>query len=53
MEKYVSLVKQHLGNFSGWKLEHIPRDCNEKSDALAIVAASLPMIETLFLPIYY
>ena len=32
MEKYVSLVKQRLGSFSSWKLEHIPRDCNEKAD---------------------
>ena len=53
MEKYVSLVKQRFGSFSAWKLEHIPRDCNEKADALAAVAASLPMIETVFLPIYY
>ena len=53
MEKYVSLVKQRLGNFSAWKLEHIPRDCNEKADALAIVAASLPITETVFLPLYY
>ena len=53
MEKYVSLVKQRLGSFSAWTLEHIPRDCNEKVDALATVAASLPMTETVFLPIYY
>ena len=53
MEKYVSLVKQRLGIFSTWKLEHIPRDRNEKADALAVMAASLPMTETVFLPIYY
>ena len=53
MEKYASLVKQHLGNFLVWKLEHIPRDCNEKVDALAAVAASLMMKETVFLFIYY
>ena len=53
MEKYVSLVKKRLGIFSAWKLEHIPRDCNEKADALAAVAASLMMTETVFLPIYY
>ena len=41
MAKYVSLVKQPLGSFSAWKLEHIPRDCNEKADTLAAVAASL------------
>ena len=53
MAKYVTLVKQCLGSFSAWKLEHISRDNNEKADALAAVAASLPIIETIFLPIYY
>ena len=53
MEKYVSLVKQRLSNFSAWMLEHIPRDCNEKAEALAAVAASLPVTEIVFLPIYY
>ena len=37
MAKYVSLVKQRLGSFLAWKFEHIPRDCNEKADALAVV----------------
>ena len=50
MEKYVSLVKQRLGNFSAQKLEHIPRDSNEKADALV---ASFSITETVFLPIYY
>ena len=53
MAKYVSLVKQCLGSFEALKLEDIPRDYNEKADALAIVAASLSMTETVFLPIYY
>ena len=53
MEKYVSRVKQRLGNFSVWKLEHVPRDCNDKADALVAVAASLLITETIFLPIYY
>ena len=53
MAKYVSLIKQRLGSFSAWKLEHIPRDCNEKADALAVVAVFLSMTETVFLPIYY
>ena len=52
MAKYVSLVKQHLGILSAWKLEHIPKDCNEKAEALAVVAASLPITETVFLPIH-
>ena len=53
MEKYVSLVKQRLGSFLAWKLEHIPRDCNEKANELVTIAASLPIIEIVFLPIYY
>ena len=53
MEKYVSWVKQRLGSFSIWKLEHVPRDCNNKTDALVVVAASLPITEKIFMPIYY
>ena len=53
LAKYVSLVKQRLGNFSAWKLKHIRRDCNEKADALATISASLPITETMFLAIYY
>ena len=53
MAKYASLVKQKLNTLSAWKLEHVPRDCNERADALAVVAASLPIRETVFLPIYY
>ena len=51
--EHVTLVKQRLGSFSAWKLEHIPKDCNEKADALPAVVASLPITETIFLPIYY
>ena len=50
MAKYVTLVKQRLTSFLAWKLEHVPRDYNERVDALA---ASLPITETIFLPIYY
>ena len=53
MAKYASLVKQKLNTLSSWKLEHVPWDCNERADALAVVAASLPIKETVFLPIYY
>ena len=35
-----------------WKLEHIPRDSNEKMDTLTAVAASLPIKDTLFLIVY-
>ena len=53
MVKYENLVKQWLGSFAAWKLEHILRDSNEKADALEIMAASIPITETVFLPIYY
>ena len=53
MAKYVTLVKQRIASFSTWKLEHVPRASNEKADALASVAASLPITETIFLSIYY
>ena len=52
MVKYVSRVKQRLNSFLVWKLEHVPKDSNEKADSLASVAASLPT-EIIFLPIYY
>ena len=53
MAKIVSLVRQKLSTFSTWKLEHVPRDRNERADALAFVAASFPVRETIYLPIYY
>ena len=53
MVKYVLRVKQRLSSFPVWKLEHVPRDYNERADALASVAASLPLTETILLPIYY
>ena len=53
MTKYVALVKQHLVGFSTWKLEHVPKVSNEKADALAVVAASFPIMKTIFMSIYY
>ena len=53
MVKYVSRIKQRLNCFMDWRLEHVPRGSNEKADALASVAASLPITETIFLHIYY
>ena len=53
MAKYASLVKQKLSTLTTWKLEHIPRDSNEWADALSVVAASFPITETIYLPIYY
>ena len=53
MEKYASLIKQKLSTLTTSKLEHISRDSNERADALAVVAVSLPITETIYLPIYY
>ena len=53
MARYMGLVKQRLGSFEAWNLEHILRVSKERADALATVAASIPIKETVFLPIYY
>ena len=53
MVKYVALVKQRLAGFSTWKLKHVPREFNERADALATIVASLPITETIYMPIYY
>ena len=53
MEKYASLVKQKLSTLSAWRLEHVPKDRNKRADALAAVATSLQVKETIYLPIYY
>ena len=53
MAKYASLAKQRLSTLLAWRLEHVPRDRNERVDALANVAASLLVRETIYLPIYY
>ena len=47
MTKYSSLAKQKLKTLTAWKLEHISRDRNERADALASVASSLPVKETI------
>ena len=53
MAKYSSLVKQKLSILTAWKLEHVSTDSNERANALAAVAASFPIKETIYLPIYY
>ena len=53
MVRYACLVKQRLGSFASCKLEHIPRDSNEKEYTLAAVVVSILIKETVFLPIYY
>ena len=53
MTRYVSLVNLLLGSFTAWRLEHVPRNTNEKADALATIAASLPIKEIVLLPVCY
>ena len=53
MTKYVSLVNLRLGSFIAWLLEHVLRNSNEKADALATIAASLSVKETVLLPVYH
>ena len=53
MTKYVSLVNLCLGSFTAWWLEHVLRNPNEKADALAAIVVSLPIKETVLLPMYY
>ena len=53
MTKYVSLVNLQLGSFIAWRLEHVLGDSNEKADALATVAVSLPIKEMVLLSVYY
>ena len=53
MTKYAFLAKQKLNTLTTWKLRHIPRDHNERADALAAVAASLPIKEMIYLLFYY
>ena len=53
MTKYVSLGNLRLGSFIAWRLDHVPRNSNEKADTLAAIAASLPIKETVLLLVYY
>ena len=53
MTKYVSLVNLQLGSFITWLKINVPRDSNEKADALAAIASSLPIKEIVLLLVYY
>ena len=53
MARFVGLVKQQLGSFSAWRLEHILRVSNERVDTLVAMAASILTKDIVFLLIYY
>ena len=50
MTNYVSLVNLRLGSFIIWRLEHVPRDSNEKADVLAAMVSSMPIKEKMCRP---
>ena len=50
--RYLAKVKDTLQRFTEWTIEKIRRTENGRADALAGIAASLPIKETIFLPIH-
>ena len=53
MAKYVSLINLRLRSFTAWRLEHVSRISNENVDAFVAIVVSLPIKETVLLPVYY
>ena len=53
MAMYVSLTNLQQGRFMAWRMEHVSRSSNGKAGTLATVAVSLPIKETVLLPVYY
>ena len=52
MARYLAKVKDTLQQFTEWTVEKIRRTENGRADALAGIAASLPIKETILLPIH-
>lgn len=52
MTKYLLKVQESLDWLDEWAVEKIPRIANLQADALAGIAASLPVKESMLLPIY-
>ncbi|RVW23746.1 hypothetical protein CK203_100829 [Vitis vinifera] len=52
MAQYLAKVRDTLQRFIEWTIEKIRRTENGCTDALAGIAASLPIKETIFLPIH-
>ena len=52
MTRYLAKVRDTLQRFTEWTIEKIKRTENGLTDALAGIAASLPIKETIFLPIH-
>ncbi|RVW65441.1 Pro-Pol polyprotein [Vitis vinifera] len=52
MARYLAKVRETLQQFTEWTIEKIKRANNRRADALAGVAASLPIKESILLPIH-
>nr|CAN74304.1 hypothetical protein VITISV_013003 [Vitis vinifera] len=52
MARYLTKVKDTLQRFTEWTIEKIKRTENRRADALAGIAASLPIKEAILLPIH-
>nr|CAN82409.1 hypothetical protein VITISV_023301 [Vitis vinifera] len=52
MARYLAKVRNTLQQFTEWTIEKIKRADNRHADALAGIAASLPIKETILLPIH-
>ena len=50
MARYLTKVRDTLQRFAEWTIEKIPRTDNVRVDALAGIAASLPIKEAILLP---
>ena len=52
MARYLTKVRDTLQRFTEWTIEKIKRTENGRADALASIAASLPIKEVILLPVY-
>ena len=52
MVHYLNGVESRLAKLFNWRFKRIPREENGKVDTLAEVAATLPITESIMLPVY-
>ena len=52
MTRYLTMVEEHLKKLDEWIIRWVAQDVNAKVDALAMIAATLPINGTIVLPIY-
>lgn len=52
MIKYMLKVRESLSQLDEWAPEKVPKIANTQADALAGIASSLPIKESILLPIY-